>query len=185
MTSATMTDIFHDAVRVCPDRVYCKSANQSLTYSEAAKVIGAVGRGLGPTVRGRAVALALPNSAAFLISYFAVLSAGAYPVLVNYAHPDATVTKLLEGIDLGAVLSDRDIPGLDVSKFDDAALTKLVSDGTAPHAAVATPPEGIGAILFSGGTTGLPKKVSHTNKMLVAAVEPDAKNHRITFEVWG
>lgn len=171
MTSATMTDTFHDAVRVCPDRVYCKSANQSLTYSEAAKVIGAVGRGLGPTVRGRAVALVLPNSAAFLISYFAVLSAGAYPVLVNYAHPDATVTKLLEGIDLGAVLSDRDIPGLDVSKFDDAALTKLVSDGTAPHAAVATPPEGIGAILFSGGTTGLPKKVAHTNKMLVAAVE--------------
>lgn len=167
----TMTGMFEDTARACPDRLYCKSGNVLMTYAQAANAIKVLASDLGPSAAGRTVALVLPNSAAFLIGYFAVLSAGAHPALVNYAHPDATVNKLLDGLDLAAVLSDRDIPGLNITRFDEDSVLALNEGGTASDTAVAAGPSDPGAILFSGGTTGLPKQIGHTNKMLVAAVE--------------
>ncbi len=171
MSAATLTEMFNEVARANPDRLFCKSGDLTLTYAEAMKAIDGLARELGPSAKGRSVALVLPNSAAFLICYFAVLAAGATPALVNNAHPDATVVKLVDGLDLAAVMSDRDIPELKVTPFSDAALPELVARGTVSQTTKAISPDVTAAILFSGGTTGLPKQVAHTHKMLVAAVE--------------
>lgn len=168
---ATMTEMFLEAARAHLSRTYCKTDDLKLSYGEAALAIGVLAQELGPSVRGRAVALVLPNSPAFLVAYYAVLAAGGHPALVNYGHPDATVFKLLDDVDLAAVLSDREIPGLDITHFDDAAVPALVSGGSAGDAGDATGPDAPAAILFTGGTTGVPKQIAHTNEMLVRAVE--------------
>ena len=168
VSAATLTEMFRTAAHAHPDRTYCKSGDLSLTYAEAARCIDAHAAKLAPKAQGRAIALVLPNSLAFLIGYYAILAAGAHPVLVNHAHPDATVQKLLDGMDLAAVLSDRDIPGLSVTHFDDARAC-TTAETAAPRQP--TGPNAPAAILFSGGTTGLPKQIVHTNRMLIAAVE--------------
>jgi len=168
---ATIAEMFRDTAQACPDRPYCKSSEVTLNYAQATSAINALAQDLGPSVQGRTVALVLPNSTAFLVAYFAVLEAGAYPALVNHAHPDATVNKLLNEIDLAAVLSDREIPELDVTHIDDAFVADLASRQAGTNAATLPAPHETGAILFSGGTTGLPKQIAHSNKMLVAAVE--------------
>ncbi len=167
----TVTHMFENAARSSPDRLYCKSGDVVLSYSQATNAVDLLAQKLGPSVRGQAVALVLPNSAAFLIAYFATLKAGAFPALVNYGHPDATIGKLLAGIDVAAVLSDRDIPNLDITHFDDGAVAALNLRTATSLNTDATLPEGTGAILFSGGTTGLPKQIAHTNAMLISAVE--------------
>jgi len=154
-----------------PDRIAFKSADASLTYAEAQAAIAAFAQDLGDSARGRTVVLVLPNSVQFLVAYYGVLAAGASPALVNYAHPDGTVTKLLTGLDIAATFSDRDIPGLDVTAFDAAAAAALAARGRALDPSTAAKADDTAAILFSGGTTGLPKQIAHTNAMLVKAVE--------------
>ena len=162
-SASTVLGLFDAAQRAQPDRSYCASAACSLTYAQAAGAIRTLANQLGPSVAGRTVALVLPNGPAFLVAYYAALAAGAAPALVNHAHPDATVDALLSGLDVAAVLSDRQIPGLAVTPFDDAAVAGLVQ-GPGPTA-FPTPDgaSGIAAILFSGGTTGLPKQVAHSD----------------------
>lgn len=165
----TLMEMFQNTVQRCPDRLYLKSGTLQLTYAEAAVAIQAMSQWLGPEVRGRSVALVLPNSISFLIAYYATLSAGGFPALVNHGHPNATVAKLLEGLDVATTLSDREIPGLDVKLLDDEATLGMrpLESSFDPELA----PDDVAAILFSGGTTGLPKQIAHTNGMLVAAVE--------------
>ena len=171
MAATTVTEMFRVSSERCPDRIYCSTADNTLTYAQAARAIGAVARQLGPDARGRTVALVLPNSAAFLVAYFGALAAGASPALVNYSHPDATVGKLLDGLDLAAVLSDRTLPGLDVTPFGEGDVAALAATEGALDWDSAVAQDGTAAILFSGGTTGLPKQVAHRNRALVAKTE--------------
>ncbi len=170
VAAQTILQVFETAAAQTPDRTYCKSGDVALSYSDAARAVAGFADVYGASIHGRTVALVLPNSAAFLIAYFGVLAAGGAPALVNYGHPDATVAKLLEGLDCALVLSDRSIDGLGVTHFCDADLTGLAPRPDA-QARRAAGPDGTAAVLFSGGTTGLPKQIAHTNRMLVAAVE--------------
>jgi long-chain acyl-CoA synthetase len=165
VTAADICALLANAVQSHPERVYCRAGEMTLSYADMAGAVGALAAQLGPEARGRTVALVLPNSAAFLVGYFGALAAGAQPALVNYAHPDATVVKLLAGLDVAAVLSDREIPGLDVTAFSDALLPR---GAALPEARVAQ--HGAAAILFSGGTTGLPKQVDHAHRALIDKV---------------
>lgn len=165
----TVTQMFRNAVRAHPDRLYCASGDVQLTYAQAARAIQSVAADL-VAAKGRSVVLVLPNSAAFLIAYFGALEAGAEPALVNYGHPDATVAKLTHGLDIAAVYSDRNLPGLAVTHIDDAAV-QAMADGPVVDGGLRPPvPSDIGAILFSGGTTGLPKQIAHSHAALVAKV---------------
>lgn len=171
VTFDNVTRMFRDAVEAHPDRIYCKTSEIALSYAHAAGAIEAVADDLGPKVNGRTVALVLPNSPSFLIAYLGALVAGAHPALVNHGHPDATVVKLLQGLDLAAVLSDRDIPGLTVTGFDDAKVRDLAEPLAAEDFTSSSSPTDVGAILFSGGTTGLPKQVVYSHEALVRKIE--------------
>lgn len=167
----TVTEMFRDAVRDHPERLYCKSEDITLTYAQAAGAIQAIADKLGTKARGRTVILLLPNSPAFLIAYFGALAAGAQPALVNYGHPDATVGKLVHGLDIVATFSDRDIPGLAITHLDDAGIQTIASPIAADALTNNATPKDVGAILFSGGTTGLPKQIAHTHETLIAKIE--------------
>jgi long-chain acyl-CoA synthetase len=169
---SSVIEMFCEAAAAHPERLFCKSEAVSLSYAQAAGAIQAVADDLGPAARGRDVVLLLPNSPAFLIAYFGALAAGAQPALLNYGHPDATVAKLVEGLDVAATYSDRAIPDLTVTHFEDAALRDAPAlRGPVAELAKGAQAEGIGAILFSGGTTGLPKQIRHSHAALVAKIE--------------
>lgn len=169
-TFDTVPQMFCNALQAAPNSLYCKGSEGGLSYSEAAGAISALVEKLGPEVKGRTVALVLPNSTAFQIAYFGVLFAGASPALVNYGHPDGTIDKLLNGLDIAAVLSDRDIEGIETTHFDDATAHQLATSSVDSLKNI-TAASDIGAILFSGGTTGLPKQVPHSNDVLVKKIE--------------
>ena len=170
-TFETVPQMFCNALQAAPDALYCKGSVGELSYAQAAGAMAALVEKLGPEVKGRTVALVLPNSTAFLIAYFGVLFAGASPALVNYGHPDATIDKLLDGLDVAAVLTDREIDGIDTTHFDDAAAHQLSAKGSADSLQNNSVASDIGAILFSGGTTGLPKQVPHSNTVIVKKIE--------------
>ncbi|MGB1008261.1 MAG: class I adenylate-forming enzyme family protein [Thiolinea sp.] len=167
----TVTQMFCDALQAAPETLYCKGSAGELSYAQAAGAMQGLAQQLGTEVAGRTVALVLPNSTAFLIAYFGVLFAGARPALVNYGHPDGTIDKLLAGLDVATVLSDREIAGIQTTHFNDVAAHQLANAIDPDALQSVAKSDDIGAILFSGGTTGLPKQVAHSNTVLANKVE--------------
>ena len=101
MNVDTIASAFLAAVNSAPDAVYCKTADGTLTYAQAAGAVRTLADELRPDVAGKAVGLILPNSSAFLIAYFATLFAGGVPALINHGHPEATIHHCLRSALMG------------------------------------------------------------------------------------
>jgi len=171
MDADTIAGAFLAAVAQAPDTIFCKSAQGALTYAQAAGAVQTLADELRAQVQGKAVAMILPNSSSFLIAYFAALFAGARPALINHGHPDATIAKLLADLDAAVILSDREHAGAPTRVLNDAMLDGLVAPVDLQKLTDPGTPQDIAAILYSGGTTGLPKQVPHTNAAVVATME--------------
>ena len=171
VNSETVAQAFLAAVRKSPEAIYCKSSAGALSYREAAGAIQTLANELSSLVKGKAVALILPNSKAFLIAYFAILFAGGKPALINHAHPDATINKLLADLDAALAISDRSFERDASRLLNDTLLEELCRPVDLDTLRDPGAPSDIAAILYSGGTTGLPKQVPHTNAAIIATME--------------
>ncbi|PIE14611.1 MAG: long-chain fatty acid--CoA ligase [Rhodobacterales bacterium] len=171
MRAQTVAQVFADAAKRSPAKIYCKSASGTLTYAQAAGAIQRLADELRPIVKGKPVALILPNSNAFVIGYFAVLFAGGTPALINHGHPEATVMKLLDDLETPLAISDEAIKAHKTRILNDTLINEMATAVDVQTLQDPSSPEDIAAILYSGGTTGLPKRVPHSNAAIIATME--------------
>tara|TARA_R110002110_G_scaffold414492_2_gene644689 strand:- start:4697 stop:6166 length:1470 start_codon:yes stop_codon:yes gene_type:complete len=171
LDARTIAAAFTAAVKKAPEAIYCKTSTGALTYGQAAGAIQSLADELRAEVEGQPVALILPNSKAFLIAYFAALFAGGKPALINHGNPPATISKLLADLKPAVVLSDQTQPDCTTRILNDALVEDLVKPVDLATLIDPSTPQDVGAIMYSGGTTGLPKQVPHTNVAIVATME--------------
>jgi long-chain acyl-CoA synthetase len=183
---ATLCAMFDHAVATAPEKVALRHLDVALTYREVGRAVAALARRLAPIVAsGEVVALVLPNSIEFHIAYFAALKALAAPALLNPSYPALQLSPLLREASPRAVVcapatrdmvaglaDDLGIPGV-FCLGQEIAIRELVAQAEAPLALRTATPTDPGALLFSGGTTGLPKAVEQTHGRLVTAVRCD------------
>ncbi|MDG4806392.1 AMP-binding protein [Micromonospora sp. WMMD1120] len=174
-----------------PDRAALHWRDQTLSWSELDTAIDAAARGLSvaapPTDPGAVpprVAVALPNTPDFVVTWFGALRAGLVAVPVN---PGLTAPELRHLLaDSGAsllVATDR-VRGLVADVADE--LPALTATYTAPPTAEAPGPaprprrggDDLAVLLYTSGTEGRPKgaMLSHrallANQDQVAAIDP-------------
>jgi long-chain acyl-CoA synthetase len=123
--------------------------------------------GVGP---GDRVALLMANRVDFVVAAHAVSKLGSATVLISPAWKAAEVGPALaltepvhavadaEGV---ALLAER-LGGERVTNVDDPAVASLAAGGAVPQRRM-IPPESEAVLVFSSGTTGLPKAVRHTH----------------------
>lgn len=140
--------------------------------------------GLG---RGDHVAILSGNSAAFLVAWLGVNALGAVAVTLNTQLKAPDVDYLLTQSDAKLVVADRDWLDAIHGRLDEASrllpLIAIESDVAffaelgrqAPAIAVANAPADICTILYTSGTTGLPKGVMCTHAAYVAAGQETAR----------
>ncbi|MGA2545175.1 MAG: AMP-binding protein [Rectinemataceae bacterium] len=153
---------------------------RSLSYREAlAKIEGAARKlrslGIG---RGDKVAVTGKNSPEWAVAYFAVLTAGAVVVPLDYQLTVTELANLVKAGDVVALFVDEEkeaeltaaSPALKAVFSIAAGRPGNVLDLDAPEApAFDKPAEGdLAAILFTSGTMGSPKGVMLTHRNLVA-----------------
>jgi fatty-acyl-CoA synthase/long-chain acyl-CoA synthetase len=179
---ATLGEEFEAALRRHRVRTAVEAGGRSWTYGDLDRWSAAVADQLrGAGVRpGDAVALYLGNCVEFVVADLAVARTGAVKVPVNTLLPEATVAHILKAARVRALVlgtgvvavGERAGAGLPILRVDDGGGPPAGETLAGPRD-VAVPPPAIGptdraAIYFTGGTTGLPKGVVHTQASAVA-----------------
>ena len=184
----TLREEFDHALRRYRARVAVEHAGRRWTYHDVDRWSAAVAVQLADHgVRaGDAVALHMGNCVEFVVADVAVARLGAVKVPVNPLLPPSTVEHVLRASKARVVVRGTSLPataGVPSLVVDDGGGRPRARDEVlvpspppgrpAPGPAPAPPDPGIGAgdraaIYFTGGTTGLPKGVVHTQASAVA-----------------
>jgi long-chain acyl-CoA synthetase len=156
---------------------------RDLTYRELAGEADAVANaladlGIDP---GDRVALYLPNSTAFVTTYFGAMKRGAIPFPINmrfegpeveYVLDDAGATALVtvgQFEDVAASFETEDLEHLVVADGERGhAYETLVAENAGPHEVHPRTNDELAELVYTSGTTGRPKGVKHTHGNLSA-----------------
>ena len=151
-----------------------------LTYGEGRARIAALARGLlkrGLT-RGEAVAIVAANSADYLLLYMATMAAGLVSVCVNHKLPRETVAHIMKDSSVKLAVADAEraplvstlVPTVAIERLD-----SLLDPGT--FDAIDMRPEEVAMVLYTSGSTGLPKGVplTHGGYIWATGATPDQR----------
>ncbi len=183
-------DLVLDACRHNPAKTALvdTSCGRRMTYAEYGDTVESVARGLiaAGVQPGDVVAIFLPNSWEFCVSFHALQLAGAIPTLLNPTYREREVRYQLEnsgavmmisdgpnlqGINLGGLPNLRRVYSIRQHAPGTEPFANLLQPTTATFPAPDLPPEtALAALPYSSGTTGLPKGVMLSHYNLVSNI---------------
>ena len=169
--ATTVLDLLFHAANTNPSKVYCKSADHQFTYKHFIAACIKLSKKISKKkIKNEQIGILLPNSILFLVSYFAVLISGNRPALLNYLLPDVALGKLLVNLEPTLLISNKAIPEGDtmIVKIEDYL---DIGESNINGADFRCESYEVGAILFSGGTTGIPKQINHSHKCITSMVD--------------
>jgi len=170
--------LLHDAVGSAAarfgDRDAVRAEDRTWSYRQLDRASTAFAgcldrRGVGPDGR---VAVMMSNRPEFVVTVYAISKVGAAAVLLS---PAWKATEIAHALDLtGPVAAVADGPSLGLlrDQLDAAQVCDVDEPWTGPDAEAPAPLIGSDAdavLVFSSGTTGMPKAVRHTHRSLGAA----------------
>ncbi|MBV8392669.1 MAG: acyl--CoA ligase [Alphaproteobacteria bacterium] len=141
-----------------------------LSYGEGRRRIAAMARGLlkRGLRRGEAVAIVAANSADYLVLYMATMAAGLVSICVNHKLPRETVAHIMKDSAVRFAVADAERAPLVSSLVPTLAMEQIGSlldpdTSGGPFTPVDMKPEEVAMVLYTSGSTGLPKGVPLTH----------------------
>ncbi|MFD9888891.1 amino acid adenylation domain-containing protein [Amycolatopsis sp. NPDC059027] len=146
---ATLPELFRARVECAPDAVAVVSGGVALSYRDVDVRANRlahwlVGRGVGPESR---VALVLERSVDLVVAILAVVKSGGAYVPVDPSYPAERISDLID--DVAPVLTLRELPD--------------VTGLPASDPGIAVDPRNLAYVMFTSGSTGVPKGVAVTH----------------------
>jgi 2,3-dihydroxybenzoate-AMP ligase len=167
----TLDAVFGELFARHHDRIALQSGEETITYAElgqrSASLAGFLyGRGLRRLDR---VVVHLPNSAEFLLVYFALQKIGVIPILALAPHRRLEIDHFVKLADAVAYFGSdpelaREVRDANAGLRDTFTLDELKAiPPTAPPPPIDVDPTDPCVLLLSGGTTGIPKLIPRTH----------------------
>jgi amino acid adenylation domain-containing protein len=179
-------ELFLEQAARTPDAEALVARGERLTYSELAERAGSLAawlRNLGVRPEGR-VAVCLERSANLVAALLGILQASGAYVPLNPAYPGERLTYLLEDCGAEVVLTSSHLlpllPAtdvrtvlLDVERCPQQTAPLLTSPllQPSPSQRGGTKPDNLAYVLYTSGSTGLPKGVAITHRNAVAFID--------------
>lgn len=167
------------ASRIAPERVALICRDTTITYRalyRRACVLSALLKEKGVKPRDR-VLLFFENSIEFYIAYFAILHAGAIVAPLNtflgerelgHIMKDAQPTLMVAGTALLERI--KDMPPLNIPILTEVDMRVPADDETIDETIIECQPDELAALLYTSGTTGLPKGVMLSSRNMMSNV---------------
>ncbi|MCM1965923.1 MULTISPECIES: fatty acyl-CoA synthetase [unclassified Streptomyces] len=173
----TVDGLLHDSARRVPDRIAVRYRERTWTYAEldvAVSTGAAVLRGRYGLAEGDRVATFGHNSDAYLMAFLACARAGLTHVPVNQNLTGEDLAYILENSGSTLVLADPDLAGrvpdgFPVRPLRDAPgsfLSDLAEPAEPAEPARSGDPSRLAQLLYTSGTTALPKGAMMTHEAL-------------------
>jgi crotonobetaine/carnitine-CoA ligase len=177
MSPPTVADVLAEQAASRGDEPFLYFEDRVVSYGELDRAVnrmanGLAARGVGP---GRGVVIMMGNSPEWLFTYFATQKLGAYAVPINVALKGEGLRYILDHCDAATIVADAELAtvvetlaGLEALEqrvsFGDGApggWTPLeeVMDASDLDPGATIDPDAISAMLYTSGTTGVPKGV--------------------------
>jgi long-chain acyl-CoA synthetase len=176
-----MSGLLHEAVLSAAerhgDRDAIRFGDDSWSFAELGRRTASVARhlaesGIGPGAR---VAVMTANRPEFSATVYGIMMVGAAAVLISPAWKAAELKSALALTEPAGAVGDADSCGLlrdvlgHLPRWDVDADGQALFGGPSPDRPVAIDPGADCVLVFSSGTTGLPKAVRHTHRSMGAA----------------
>ncbi|MEU6580562.1 AMP-binding protein [Nocardia sp. NPDC046763] len=181
--SASVVECLRRAMAESPDRTAIVCGDRTLSYAELGRAaVGLARRLSGSVVDGRPVAVLMPNGPELSAAIFAAWLAGAQVALMNPNFTGRELRLLLERSGANVVLAAAGAAevaaaaeslGLELLPIgtDELTLDSWCHDETLVIAEDQLPAsDRLATMMFTGGTTGVPKGVDHTHHTLMLTV---------------
>lgn len=164
LPGSTLADGFGAVTDAYPERIAVSTAAAELTYAELAARAGGIARRLAEDGRtGDPVGLALPHGVDMIAGMLGTLAAGRSYVPLDPTYPDDRLRQMRRQAGTTTVLSTEDLGAAD----------------PAPYRVVPVPPTTPAYTLFTSGSTGEPKPVTHTHRSVRHGIANHVGNLRI------
>jgi amino acid adenylation domain-containing protein/non-ribosomal peptide synthase protein (TIGR01720 family) len=175
----TITGRVEAQVARTPDALAVVAGGESLTYAELDAraerlAVELARRGVGPET---VVGLVLPRTATAAVALLSVLKAGGAYLPVDPAFAAARLPHILPGARPHLVVVDTDtrdlVPATDIPVLvlDDIDLDAPAREGTESGVRPEAGPDNLAYVVYTSGSTGVPKGVSVTHATVVNAVD--------------
>jgi amino acid adenylation domain-containing protein len=169
LPAATLAQLFAAQAARTPDAPAISDATQTLTYAELDQRANHLARrlaanGAGPDVP---VAILQDRSAEVVVSIIAVLKAGAAYLPLPTSAPDSRLAQIIAQARPPILITDRR------QKASEFGVPCVIAQEdqrsqTPPPGATQARPENLAYIMYTSGSTGVPKGVAVTNEGVVA-----------------
>jgi long-chain acyl-CoA synthetase len=150
---------------------------RELTYGEVAEAaVGLAAALSGEIAPGDRVAVVSGNDDSFVVAYLAALASGAVVVPLNPAAPDAELARELEVVEPALVLCGPAVAGRELAGIDPARVRMLADLDPAGGDDQALAPveradDDVAVLLFTAGTSGVPRAAMLTHGNLRANIQ--------------
>ena len=166
-----MQELVEEQAERTPDRIAVRCMDRQLTYQELNEQANQLAhclrtKGVGPDQR---VGLCVDRSLQMVVGLLGILKAGGAYVPLNAEHPPMRLAQQLQGAvalvtEEGSLSRTADFPGAVVCLDRDQAELQALPRTDPP---LQTTPENLVYVLFTSGSTGVPKGVAARHRNLV------------------
>lgn len=167
-----IADAFRVSAARYPDRVAVHDDDAALSYRELAEAAGGIARALaGAGLRpGERVGLLLDHGSPMVAAALGTLAAGGCYVPLDPGYPAERLAFMTGQAGVAVLVTNRAWAGLGCDLAGDCVLLRADELGTADLRVVSSEPDSPAYLLYTSGSTGLPKGVAQTHRNVLHGI---------------
>ena len=168
-TAENLVALFEERAEQHPDRLLIADASIRMTWGDMASALRGFSAKYADRIQDRDVAIFMRNSASCLAAYLGVLFSGGRAALFNAAMPKESGARLMADLKPALIIADHVLDFAPDAAVIDVGDVKAWMDAKATAQNQCGSGDGPSTYFFSGGTTGIPKRILYSHQQILAA----------------